>query len=266
MYNLGIRMFMNSWYDIVKSYDDPKSKDPNRRDDGTYSQFSVIMLLIYLMFGRDYAYNIASYFDKLSNIGIKKRNRSSTLWHSGRIATLLNNMWNDELIICTDELIKRRTRKYYQLNPEILRSPSKDKTYFDEDNNPIDIPLNIIESYLSCLEKYKGWYLNTGHERRDEIFQRALIPDIVDYFTFLYLLKDECNILGRDILKLENMRKLKDIGKIKYSKPWPAGCGSTILNPEFSSSIFDYIEVLKSQEGVNFDLDKEHEFHIVEWR
>jgi hypothetical protein len=59
---------MEYWYSIVKSYDDPKSKNPEKTDDGTYSQFSVVMLLIYLAFGRDYPYNIANYFDNLSSI------------------------------------------------------------------------------------------------------------------------------------------------------------------------------------------------------
>lgn len=251
---------MDSWYDIVKSYDNPESKDPNRRDDGTYSQFSVIILLIYLMYGRDYAYNIANYFDKLSNIGIKKKPRSSTLWYSGRVATLLNKMRDDELVICTEEIIKCRTRKYYELNPEILRSPAKDKTYFNEDGDPIDISLNTIKNYLYCLKKYNGWYLNMGYEERDEVFERSFVPEVVDYFTFLYLLRGECNLLWRDMSKLEDMKKLKDIGKINYSKPWPAGCGSIALDIEFSSSIYDYIEVLKSLEGISFDLDKEHEF------
>lgn len=58
---------MDYWINIVESYDDPKAKDPRKRDDGTYSQFSVVILLIYLFFGSDYPYNIAKYFENLNN-------------------------------------------------------------------------------------------------------------------------------------------------------------------------------------------------------
>jgi hypothetical protein len=53
---------MDYWYELVKSYDYYKNKDPTKRDDGTYSQFSVVMLLIYLAFGKDYSTHIATYF------------------------------------------------------------------------------------------------------------------------------------------------------------------------------------------------------------
>ena len=62
---MGISFSMDYWYEIVRSYDDPMSKDPRKKNDGTYYQSSVVMLLIYLTFGDDHPYHIAKYFNKL---------------------------------------------------------------------------------------------------------------------------------------------------------------------------------------------------------
>lgn len=236
---------MDSWYEIVKSYDDPKSIAPKEKDHGTYSQFSVVMLLIYLAFGRDYSYNIADYFNYLSNIGIKKRGRSSTLWHSGKTGTLLNKMSEDELVTVSEETVNGRLRKYYKLNPKILRSPLKEGTYFDEEGLVFDIPLDLIERYLSYLEKYEGKYFKSGCERRDEIFQRSLIPDIVDYFTFLYLLEDEIRLWIWDM-------------ETHYSKSVP--------DSDFPYLISDYRGAIESSQGIQFDPNKDYKLRIVEWR
>jgi hypothetical protein len=236
---------MEYWYDIVKSYDDPKSKNPEKGDDGTYSQFSVVMLLIYLAFGRDYPYNIAKNFDNLSNIGIKKRARSSILWHKGRIATLLNKMREDGLVVVNEEIVKSRPRKYYKLNPKILQSPVRDGTYFDEEGSVFNISLDLIERYLSYLEKYEGKYFQSGCERRDEIFQRSLIPDIVDYFTFLYLLEDEISLWIKDM-------------ELHYSKSVP--------DSDFPYLLSKHRWAIESSLGIQLDPNKDYELRIVEWR
>jgi hypothetical protein len=175
---------MESWYGIVRSYDDPELKDPTRKDDGTYSQFSVVMVMNYLIFGKDYPYHIAQYFQNLLNSNIRNHNRSSVLRYPNRLAVLLNKMSKDELIIMSEEKDKKRTKKKYKINPKIIQSIFRNKNYYKRDGSILGISLEKIEKALAVLEK-----LNEKNELRDRLFARNVptptFPEKVDLSIFL---------------------------------------------------------------------------------
>ena len=107
----GIIFGMDYWYEIVKRYDDHNSIDPNRRNDGIYSQSSVVILLIYLAFGEDHPYHIQNfqkiYFDQDDKIPYSSNLRTS------KVGTLLNKMKEDELVTVTEKVVKGKPTKIY---------------------------------------------------------------------------------------------------------------------------------------------------------
>jgi hypothetical protein len=147
---MSIYSSMDSWYDIVESYDDPKSEDPSKKNDGTYSQSSVVILLIYLTFGDDHPYHIAKYFEKLyykpldPNVKIPYTSNLRTT----KIGTLLNKMKEDGLVTVREEKVDHKAVKTYSVNPRIIQSPIRDGTYFKRNGSTFEIPLKMIEQFL----------------------------------------------------------------------------------------------------------------------
>ena len=219
--NWGIFSTMDSWYDIVKSYEDPKNKDPNRKDDGTYSQFSVVMILIYLIFGKDHPYHIAQFFDKLENHQIKHYERGSVLRFPNRIALLLSKMEEDDLLVMHKEK-EGRTLKKYELNPKVIQSLFRKGAQFKNDGSSFEIPLDNVEKTLSLLEKS-----NIDNEVRNRLLSIAIIPNVVNYFTFLMFFETS-------IINSRARRKNADLKGYSYA----------------TSYIRDYIRELKRLPGI----------------
>jgi hypothetical protein len=221
---------MDLWYDIVKSYDDPKSKDPNKNDDGTFSQFSAVMILIYLAFGKDHPYHIAQYFQKIINKAITDHSRSSVLRYPNRIAVLLNKMTEDELLIMDEEKSKGRPRKKYGINPKIIQYLFRNGDYFNSDGSVFEIPLYKVEKALSSLEEF-----NTDNSVRDHLLSRSRlyipsIPEDADYFTFLiyfqyfifeslFIIETPDNAILSDVIMhtLRYIGALRELPGVNYS-------------------------------------------------
>jgi hypothetical protein len=207
---------MDSWYDIVKSYDDPKSKD-----HGTLSQKTASILLIYLSFGTDYSGGIAKFFNELS---ARWKDCPNILTNSNKISSVLKRMAQDELIILSKEAtVKAGTRKYYVINPQILQSPIKDsKTYTKRDGSPFIIPLEIIEDFLEWLamehagsidkehqKKLDEQRRSARHERTDDIFEKIFLKASLTYISFLDMIYS--NAALRDLLwQSKNKRPILD--------------------------------------------------------
>lgn len=171
-----------SWYYIIKSYDDPKSKDPDRIDDGIYSQFSVVMTLIYLMFGKDHPSHIAKYFRGLSSQDLSNYRRSSVLMNGNKMAVLLKKMKEDELVLMKEEKeIGKRgpPMKKYELNPKIIGSLIKYATPPDSIFSILEMPLERVKKALAIFEND-----NEDNRERNEFFSRNDVCQDVDYFKF----------------------------------------------------------------------------------
>jgi hypothetical protein len=195
---------MDSWYDIVKSYDDPKGKNPTKKDDGTYSQSSVVILLIYLTFGDDYPYNIAKYFNRLLhepfNPDLKIPPYSSNL-RTAKVGTLLNQMNEDDLVTLIKKKVKGRLTKYYSINPRILQSPIQSETYFKPDGSLFKIPSETIEDLLGWLalketgngDNEQGEKLRQGRRNQAERIIRVILfnSKSVDYLSYLLFIQAE---------------------------------------------------------------------------
>jgi hypothetical protein len=186
LYQISVFIFnMNYWYEIIESYDS-ESKDLERRDDGTYSQLSVVVLLTYLSFGRDYPYHIAKYFEKLPNKDLEDEPRSSALRHTGRIGILLNKMKDDGLVIVDEIPAKGGRRKYYKINPRIIQSPIREEAYFRRDGSLYEINIEQIEGFLNWLEKS-----NKEDSMRNSIFRNTIVPNMLNYLTFIIFLEQQ---------------------------------------------------------------------------
>ena len=151
--NIDIFFGMDYWHEIVKRYDNPENIDPWKRDDGSYSQSSVVILLIYLIYGEDYGYSIKQYFEELYNKhlhpNVMKPFRSNL--RNRKIYTLLNRMENDKLVTVTKKKTLVNPKKIYSINPRILQSPIKSGTHFKRDGSNFEIPLETIEGFLGWL-------------------------------------------------------------------------------------------------------------------
>lgn len=268
---------MAYWHDIVKSYDDPESKNPGKRDDGTYSQFSVVILLIYLFFDSDYAYRIAKYFENLSNPEFG-RARSSVLRHTGRIGTVLNKMEEDGLVLSKME----GPRKYFTINPGIIQSPVRDAAYVKPDGSKFEIPLGMIDQFLvwqqENLKKFNA---------KDLFFKTVQFYGSVDYITFMTFLKREANfhdsiIFGFPLsscptkeIYIMNPNFNLVTESIDFSKSWYAKIseqnklrlGFTGKSLGFLSGLIsEYIDELEELASDNSDLDKEHGLSVQEFK
>jgi hypothetical protein len=180
---------MEYWYDIVKSYDDPKTKDPKKKDDGTFSQLSVVILLVYLSFGEGYPYSIAEFFKKSfyrpldPDITVPYCSNLRTT----KVGTLLNNMSKDGLLIRTIKKVCGKDRRYYSINPQIIQSPIKGETYFLQDGSIFEIPLELTKQLLD----WTNWSEEASRAvcEREEFFRIVVYPDTIDYLLFLEFLK-----------------------------------------------------------------------------
>jgi len=241
MYNLSKFFGMDYWYDIVKSYDDPKMKAPNKKNDGTYSQSSVVILLIYLTFGEDHPYHIADYFRNSSIKALhgEKIPYSSNLT-TAKVGTLLNKMKEDELVTVTEAIINGRLRKAYSINPRILQSPIKSESCSKHEDLSI-VDLDSIADFVSEMEKY-----NCENEARNRIFKTYHLPDVVNYFTFMFFIESEATNLELRMAYIDN--------------PWDPDL--TRINSHFIRQISKYISEMKKLPNSHYDQNINYTFHI----
>lgn len=174
---------MDYWYDIVRSYDRPKEKD-RRKDDGSYSQTNVVILLMYLLFGgpddENDATKIAEKFSKCKNKGLFKIRRGSALKSVGKVSSLLKKMREDKLVIGTED--EKDLRKMHnRINPKIIQSLIRHQMGED---NVSEIPLDILEEFLMWIEKS-----NKDDSGRNQLIESLSSNDIFDYLTFLIFLE-----------------------------------------------------------------------------
>jgi predicted transcriptional regulator len=190
---------MDSWYDIVKSYDDPKSKEPNKKNDGTYSQSSVVILLIYLTFGEDHPYHIARYFEKIfykpldPDVAIPYSSNLRTT----KVGTLLNKMKEDGLVKVREDKVNYKVVKTYSVNPRIIQSPIRDGTYLKRDGSAFEIPLEMIEQFLPWRDLQ--WKEQIDWSGRDGCFKHVVYPATIDFLFFIAILKSLANQQNGDI-------------------------------------------------------------------
>lgn len=203
---------MDYWHEIVKSYDDPKMKAPNKKNDGTYSQSSVVILLIYLIFGADHPYHIADYFRKSSIMPLygEKILYNSNLT-TAKVGVLLNRMKEDELVIVTENIINGRRRKTYSINPRILQSPIKSGNLFTRDGL-LEIPSETIGGFLSWMaledegttdNKQEEQPQQGRHHTADRIIQTLFQSGPIDYIVFLLFIEAEASTWYR-LMKLND--------------------------------------------------------------
>lgn len=204
---------MDYWYDIIENYDPPKVKGNKSKDHGESSQKSTVILLMYLTFGADYSSGIAEYFNKLKE---RKVDCPSILTNANKTGSVLKRMNKDNLVKLRQEVnVTAGTRKYYELNPQILRSPIKDSiAYIKSDGSSFSIPLETIEGFLrrmslkraGTIDKHHQEQLDkevrqARHERADKILIDVLTrSEKVNYRDFLSFIEAEAkrNDLHKD--------------------------------------------------------------------
>jgi len=191
---------MDYWYDIIEKHDPPKIKGSKGKDHGTFSKKVSVILLMYLAFGTDYSTGITEYFRELKN---QVLHCPSALTNANKIGSVLKRMNQDKLVILVKEVtVKAGTRKYYEINPQILQSPINDGTCFKPDGSIFEIPLETIEGFLELwalehagtIDKKQQKQLDdqlrqTRHERADEILKILFDRDWVDYASFLEFIR-----------------------------------------------------------------------------
>jgi hypothetical protein len=196
---MSILPSMDYWHEIVKSYDDPKRKDPKKKDDGTYSQSSVVILLMYLTYGADHPFHIKSYF---SNLFYKPLDPHVEIPYSSnlcttKIYTLLNRMKEDELVTVFKHVVDGRPRKTYSINPRIIQSPIKSGTYIKRDGSTFEIPLEKVEQFLPWRDLQ--WKENKDWSGRDGFFRHVVYPDTIDFLLFIQFLQSSAHEQNLDI-------------------------------------------------------------------
>jgi hypothetical protein len=216
---------MKYWCDIISKHNPEKIAGAKNKDHGTFSEKSVVALLIYLANGPDFANNISQYFVELSNSIYPEESCPSALKYPGKVSSILKRMEDEELaILVAKKSAKAGVRKYYKINPKILQSPIKDEACLKPDGSIFQIPLDSIERLLECMsidheimsdniqdiQEEKSRIKR--HKRLDEFFETFLSNGFFDFKCFLNFIKFAaiaCNSLGdSNILQPELVEQL----------------------------------------------------------
>ncbi len=168
---------MNYWHELVKSYDNVDVKGSNRY---IYSESTAVIILMLLVFGKDYAYNIAELLDRTPLPD--KLYRGSVLKNPGKLAVILNKMKEDCLII-SDVVRLRGSRGaiFYRINPRIIQSPWI-SPYYGADGTIIEFPIDMVESFLSWIE-FLG-------QKEEMLYEGMLEIEKFDYLYFMNVIKN----------------------------------------------------------------------------
>jgi hypothetical protein len=139
---------MRTWKEIVWAYDYTKKKELFEKKQVTCSQFAVVSILMYLVMGEDWTYNMAENFRVLSYGPRNKRPGIGILKHHSNLGSLLEEMKKDGLVIGRRDDMEVRERHYYRLNPDVIRSPIPGSAYSKSDGSFFEIPLELINDFM----------------------------------------------------------------------------------------------------------------------
>jgi hypothetical protein len=173
-----------SWQEIIKKFTAVEEEGHG---------FAASLVLMYLAFGQEYAYNMSKEFEKgiSSENGWKEEQLvySSKLKDVDQLHTLLEGMEKKGLLKSYKEA-KGRRRRYFRLDENIILSPYSN---------------GGLDGMLHDISRLKGFSTNEEKERasvcrfldelskksRDTYFRRWSKIEKFDYLTFLGVLKEE---------------------------------------------------------------------------
>jgi len=167
-----------------------------------------VFALSYLSIGEDYTYNMAKQF-KDKSIKFK------ALIDPNQLHPILKDLEQMKFLTSRNDIIDGRERKYYSLNPEIFRNPDGSKLYHFPRIGYLDISKEDIHDFLKEM----------GKQDRKLCINRWSKTHVIkkfDYITFLILMKEEAEALGKSILVRgfdayisEIQRLEREIGKVR---------------------------------------------------
>lgn len=214
IYGTAHSSFMQTWQEIVRAYDYEKKKELLRTRKVTCSQFAVVSLLMYLVMGEDWPYNMAKNFEILSEGPLNRHTGLGILKHPSNLGYLLEEMEKDGLVIGRRDEMEVRRHHYYRLDPNIFRSPISGSENRKSNGSIFEIPLEMINKFLK-LQSYNNYY------RKMYIKSWEYIAEF-EFLTFMIFVKDiieehspMLDLIEKYIQRLE--------GPIKVNTPPSAG-------------------------------------------
>lgn len=145
-----------------------------------------VHLLLHLLHGEDYAYNIAKFYRK-SSIEI------NPLCDQSQIQPILSDMEKKEFLRSRNPPSVRRNKKFFSLNPAILQSPTG--------ACPYHLPEGVLSIRNEDVEK-----LFTGLEKKGRPNSDQSGIETFDFVTFL--------LAARDLAKVESDDLKTDLEKM----------------------------------------------------
>jgi hypothetical protein len=145
-----------------------------------------VFSLLYLAMGEDYTYNMVKEF-KDTSINVK------ALKDPNQLQPILKSLEESEFITSRKDHVDGRERKYYTLNPQILRNPDGSEIYHLPRRGYLDISEEDINDFLEEMgKKDRKPYLNQWNNTRG--------INKFDYITFLLTIQEEADVLGKNVL------------------------------------------------------------------
>ena len=183
------------------------------------SQEAVILVLMYLALGEDYAYHMAGQFanelrDKnlWKDEQIKEFKLKVLKNRSGPLSTLLNQMEKNKLLMSREEWNGKIKRKYFSINPAILLSPDDSRQYFVVSSSEFfEISTKEIDEYLKEIGKE-----NNRDVRKLQVYlkQWSSIRKF-DFVTFLEFLMAEAVLRGKESLSDHFSKYITELDRLE---------------------------------------------------
>ena len=134
-----------------------------------------VLLLLHLLHGEDYAYNIAKFF-KESSIKI------NTLCDQSQIQPILNEMEREGFLTSRKSKASVRVRRYFSINPAILQSPMNATLHILSSGRGLHIGKKDLEELFAALK---------GRKRPDPSQIGILKFDFIAFLLAVSALADE---------------------------------------------------------------------------
>ena len=162
-----------------------------------------VFSLLYLAMGEDYTYNMVKEF-KDTPIDVK------ALKDPNQLQPILKSLEESEFITSRKDHVDGRERKYYSLNPQILRNPDGSELYqLPGGMDHLDISMEYINDFLEELgKKDRKRYLNQWNSARG--------INKFDYITFLLTMQEEANGLGKSALVRGFDAYIREIQRLEH--------------------------------------------------
>ena len=145
-----------------------------------------VFALSYLAMGKDYTYNMAKQF-KDTSIAFK------ALKDPNQLQPILKDLAEMGFLTSRSDIVDGRERKYYSLNPQIFRNPDGSEIYHLPRGGYLDICEEDINDFLNEMSKMdRKRCINRWNETQG--------IHKFDYITFLIIMKEEAEALGKSIL------------------------------------------------------------------